>query len=805
MSGQVAAISLFFICIVCCSRQSRAVAKDESLATDNVTVTAVLEHEAHLPCNIAPASDSDKAHMVFWYREMSGSPFYSLNENLAGVNYICCSLDVRNKPLASAEHALTKSLKKRLIFNTQQEPAHLLIHQVRRNDEGIYRCRVDFRSSPTRYFSVNLTVIIPPAQPIIFDEHGVELNETTNSLNEQSHLFLSCESSTGRPEPALLWWRDDVLVDDTYHITPAGGVRNDLAVAALTRRDFRATYTCQASNNNLSEPAERSVFVNMNLKPLQVEIQEERRALSAGKHYELKCRSSGSRPPPVVAWWMGDKRLKTTRNTVSIDTNISTSVLTLRPVNSDNGKYLSCRAENPLILNSGVEDGWTLDIYFVPVATLELGGSLKDKSILEGDDVYFECHVLANPFVHSVKWKFYSRYLATDLSAGIIVSKLSLVIRSVKRDNVGPYTCLAINKEGGGESNPLYLQIRRSPFCKTGQKLVYGVARNEAARISCQLDAFPEEISFNWAFNNSFGEKRNYNASTTEHTRSTFLHIPRTENDFGYFYCWGTNEMGSQVEPCIYRVVTVEIPDPVTNCTVYNRTLSSFYVECRAGYDGGLPQHFILDIFDVLNNKLRSALLSPRALFYVSGLRPRMRLRLHIYASNSKGRSDVTEVSAETLKLSRDNKDFDIFSTIPLLGVLSGVVVVLLSLSIGLLWIVKCRGATSNKKRNFPMEIRKELDGENDEKCPDVIPSRNGKESGSGNTSIFHTNTDQEFPPVTIKCLKTNIDHEILNQYCIGNLLSHMTWENSKMKPHTDSDEGMNLQCLNTPLSLRRN
>lgn len=41
------------------------------------------------------------------------------------------------------------------------------------------------------------------------------------------------------------------------------------------------------------------------------------------------------------------------------------------------------------------------------------------------------------------------------------------------------------------------------PMCRPDQKKVYGVARNEAAEILCEVDAFPPPESFKWSFNNT--------------------------------------------------------------------------------------------------------------------------------------------------------------------------------------------------------------------------------------------------------------------------------------------------------------
>lgn len=40
-------------------------------------------------------------------------------------------------------------------------------------------------------------------------------------------------------------------------------------------------------------------------------------------------------------------------------------------------------------------------------------------------------------------------------------------------------------------------------MCRPDQKKIYGVARNEAAEILCEVDSFPPPESFKWSFNNT--------------------------------------------------------------------------------------------------------------------------------------------------------------------------------------------------------------------------------------------------------------------------------------------------------------
>lgn len=93
-------------------------------------------------------------------------------------------------------------------------------------------------------------------------------------------------------------------------------------------------------------------------------------------------------------------------------------------------------------------------------------------------------------------------------------------------------------------------------MCKLGQTKVFGVARGEVARITCELEANPTDVSFVWRFNNSNDDVFDIaqNHFNVDRARSTVTYKPMSEVDYGTLLCYGRNEIGAQQEPCVYYI-----------------------------------------------------------------------------------------------------------------------------------------------------------------------------------------------------------------------------------------------------------
>lgn len=157
-----------------------------------------------------------------------------------------------------------------------------------------------------------------------------------------------------------------------------------------------------------------------------------------------------------------------------------------------------------------------------PVITLQLGSKLHAGDIKEGDDVYFECKIDANPKYRRLTWlhnvssdgcheqfKLYGllypqgRPLRTNSSTKIVKSNQSLVLQRVTRSSAGKYSCSALNSEGETVSNEFLLKVKFVPLCATDKMMVVGATKGEDIQLACEIKSYPLPKRFYWKFENS--------------------------------------------------------------------------------------------------------------------------------------------------------------------------------------------------------------------------------------------------------------------------------------------------------------
>lgn len=150
----------------------------------------------------------------------------------------------------------------------KSRPAQLELNPVKQNDEGDYRCRVDFKRGRTVNTIISLRVIIPPEDIRIVSPQRMQskLEGLIGPFNEGSELTLLCLVQGGRPRPQITWRRDFNVIDKTHQHLDKEGTSNELKIVSLNKNHLLSIFTCHASNNNLtgSSPLRSSITLDLN-------------------------------------------------------------------------------------------------------------------------------------------------------------------------------------------------------------------------------------------------------------------------------------------------------------------------------------------------------------------------------------------------------------------------------------------------------------------------------------------------------------------------------------------------------------
>ncbi|XP_014294397.1 nephrin isoform X2 [Halyomorpha halys] len=701
-----------------------------------LNIEAVAGDPVYLPCDISPrqaeGQSPDSVQLVLWYREDIITPIYSV--------------DARERSWKEAvKWSSDQVFGNRAYFMPEKKPAELGVDHVRESDAGVYRCRVDFSIAQTRFSRINLTVIVPPTKMTIVDENDAEKNNIVGPYEEGSDLNLRCQVYGGKPRPTVAWYRGEELL--TNYSSPGNiGVPHTMSLLVINnlgRADLRSELTCVASNNNKTIPLTSTVQIDMNFKPLEVKIQDSNQPLSAGRLYNLPCTSTGSRPPAQLTWWKGGHRLDKTKETTANDGNRTTSTLSFIPSKEDDGQNLTCKAENPSITGTPpISDYWTLHIQYVPETKISLGTSLKADEIREGNDVYFDCKVKAVPPVYKIEWRHNGRLLSHNIGQRVVISDKSLALQGVSRNNAGNYTCVGFNTEGDGESTPFYLDVMYAPTCKPLQTRVHGVAKQERVNITCEVDANPPEVTYRWTFNNSAEGMVTAPERIIRHGASSPIatYTPVSDLDYGTLLCWAANRIGNQKVPCVFHIIAAGKPDQVHNCSLSNSSKVSFSIRCQEGFNGGLPQSFLLEVTEPSSTKIVWNMTSAVPRWTVYGLQPGINYEALVYSVNGKGRSEPMVLQAPTMRLpekqltAERERPRSGFKMTPVLTVVSGVVgslFLVACLVAGLLRLQCSRDDRPRAKADPPpakplaSSPKGDPPSEPDERNPDIIPQPN--------------------------------------------------------------------------------
>ncbi|XP_046600851.1 B-cell receptor CD22 [Neodiprion lecontei] len=556
-------------------------------------IWAVEGDHVELPCDVTPPRPTDSVSMVLWFKDDSGIPLYSL--------------DARGGVLNNSVHAaLVNDLGKKSFFlvGDGHQRARLKIANVTFNDQGVFRCRVDFANSPTRNYRVNLTLVEQPTNPVIYDAQGKEVTGIGGPFLEGYDLFLSCQVAGGRPKPSVTWWRDGQLLDgvvDSPIVNGASGkfTVNQLFVGSVTRALWGAKLECRAQAGPLGKPVVREVPLDIYLKPAVVKIVLDTEVIYAGRPVGARCETWGSSPAARIVWMLDGNLIRDPSIVSTQRSNSTVSKLALVVGREDDAKELTCRAENPRFPGGVLEHQKVLRVSYAPVVLAHMAKGYDPETLREGDDLKLVCEVDSNPRPDTITWYHDEALIEHNVTGGTLVASETLTLRSLTLAHSGEYICVASNAVGEGRSHPVLIHMKYAPRCREGYEVrEVGALRQESLSLRCEVEAVPgDTVRFSWTFNGTLGDVLPLPGTKARNKglTSTFEYTVKAESDFGTLACWASNSVGRQRRPCLFNVVPAKKPEPPLDCSLRNES-SALEVNCVPGSDGGLRQHFVLEV-----------------------------------------------------------------------------------------------------------------------------------------------------------------------------------------------------------------
>ncbi|XP_022240420.1 nephrin-like isoform X4 [Limulus polyphemus] len=565
-----------------------------------------------------------------------------------------------------------------------------------------------------------------------------------------------------------------------------------LIIEPVTEEDA-GEYRCRV-DYQIGRTTHRKLKVNIIVPPKEIYVRHGDQIFNDGSvgpieedsFLNLTCEATGGKPPPSVIWWHGSTLLDDTYWKVSEEIVANTLVI---PYVHRNYSFraFTCNASNT---DSIIPASVTVELDLVLKPQIVRISAPKNP-LVSGSAAEIMCQTNGSFPLAEVTWwmegkkmKQYNKPL-TD-STRITTSYITITPKI--GDNGKTLVCQAKNPRLPESTleDSWKLDVQFAPVCETRQKTIYIVGRQEKVRIYCEVTAKPTDVVFRWTFNTS-SETVDADSVNSTGTTSFAVFSPKCKYDYGIVYCWGENIIGIQKEPCVFNILPAARPDPVANCSVENQTQKSFTVECTAGDDGGLTQHFHLVAYNRKSNELlvnHTSLDLP--IFKINGLPPGSPLRIFIYASNAQGNSISLVLETRTLLSAEKhtgNLPPALFS--PLLAILLGLILVLVILAVIVLFTIKQRrtrmqqgvtlGSSNGPKSNDHLKTIVDQT-ETEEKCPDLIPFR---------STIASTEFDDTFmsPSVIMTDMGTHQIYE--NLKIIGKQTYGYTKTHQEFIPHT--------------------
>ncbi|XP_074599239.1 cell adhesion molecule CEACAM5-like [Brevipalpus obovatus] len=630
------------------------------LTTASIQIYGLENRQVEIPCNTS-VMNTDNMILVLWFR----------NANATGASIY--SVDARENVRKDHFTSTDANLTGRIRFENSHPFSSLRISHLKKSDAGIYSCRVDFHTSPTRLTISHLHVIVPPKSLTVTDRNqSKSLIGKVGPYREGSILRLSCEAEEAQSTQSISWiiseppnYTHSSLINASIVVRNTSKImRSDLDLL-LTRDILDTKITCQILDEKFGPIKNVTIKIDLYLKPLSVKVRPHK-SVVAGIKEIFSCESKGSKPLPFFRWKINGKPINKIQSLKIVNsTREFTSQLLYEPSRDEDGANLTCEVSNQNFpASNSLIDSVKLNVWDKPIAQLSfLTTSTSNNTFREDSTVRLLCNTSdSNPGVEEIIWYVGSTVLdkKTDSNSGYSFLGEELQIKNLSNKHVGRYKCRARNAMGFSLSNEIGLNVEYSPMCVSGQKIIYAMVPNQILQISCEMEAYPIGMTFSWTNSNGGPFPPDWLYNISQKGSISYIEILRASNLPTEVACSAQNSVGSSREPCIKTILQAGPPDSPFNCSLSDDMTR---ISCLPSLDPIGDQKFVAMIFN--NNeveKLVTSLEQNGPIFNVNFLKPNTSYWVEIFSKNTYGYSRKEVIRFTTKRLESSQGSFSFFS-----------------------------------------------------------------------------------------------------------------------------------------------
>ncbi|XP_061175636.1 uncharacterized protein LOC133184563 [Saccostrea echinata] len=489
----------------------------------------------------------------------------------------------------------------------------LSIHNLMLKDDGVYRCYDLTDAGIKQNFTVNIFV-----RPTQFSVKG-----PGRTVNEGSIQTFTCKADGGIPPPFVRW---HLLGPNTNGTTYTGRnsdtkysngtiLRVNTLRLQISREMYKGSIICDTSIQYYYQ-VQQTIVLDVNLTPLTPIFDGFSGLFDDGDSKPISCHSNGSRPAANIFWMLNGVRINSTssqRIKNADDTFLVRGTLVRKLTKAMERQILSCVVTNS-VLQTTTTRSLSRSVVLLPNYSPSISADNGTRTVEEGKSLVLHCVIEARPLPpQKQKLWFFNGYPISDSNYNITrldisLSKLraSIYVKHIHRNQSGQYSCQGYNHLGAAKGPAMNVQTLYSPICSFSGVQKYAAPVGGRVSLTCRVTANPNNVTMRWRYiqrnapikTGLLGDVESQTVSST-----TIAIDVASNNQYADIACIATNMVGDMMFPCLYRIMEPSPPEIPKNCSTNTLSDTEIQIECTPGFNGGSPQHFLLQMLEGYNDR----------------------------------------------------------------------------------------------------------------------------------------------------------------------------------------------------------